>query len=161
MFLVDLPPAEPKPESQRLDNSTTATPTPLYQAARWIRRFHEMSHVHIGWMDRTPGVTDLEVLDKYGFIQMPVIELNRIRLLLETYGPLLSDGAIVINGYADGIASRLFYRDPLCPEKQFDIRYLEFIERIRPGRPLLYVNCNIFPKPCTHIVRTLHVVGAM
>jgi hypothetical protein len=179
LFLVELPAVEPEPESKKVDRNSSAKSTAVYQAARWIRRFHNLSHVHIGVMDHTPAVTAIEVLNKYGFVQTPIIELNRIRLLLETYGPLLisaplfhqqlnatmlplpdllfhsntfedMDHAIVVNGYSDGMETRLLYRDPAYPEKQFVIRYTKLKERMRPGL-LLYVNCDSFPKPCAHI----------
>src|SRR6266853_5004352 len=90
MFLVDLPAAGRTQMSEKVDPKITATPTAVYLAARWVRQFHGMSYEHIGVMDRILGAgSDFDVLDKWGFLQTTVIELNRIRLLLETYGPLV------------------------------------------------------------------------
>ena len=158
-----------------------AAPTAFYQAARWIKQFHAADYSNIGWMDCGPETRDTDVIGRYGFIAVAEIELNRIRLLLETYGPLLAVGAlshlpqhevavarpdmqltqvscyengdhsIVLNGYLDGFRPRLLYVNTADPGKQFVVDFSELQGRLLSGLSLFYLNCGAFPKPCLHI----------
>jgi len=176
VFLIELS----KTEFSRV----AAAPTAFYQAARWIKQFHAADYSNIGWMDLGPETRDSDVIAKYGFIAVPEIELNRIRLLLETYGPLLAVGAlshlpqhevalaspgmsltqvssyedgghsVVLNGYLDGFRPRLLYGNPADPGKQFVLDFSEFQRRQLSGIPLFYLNCRVFPKPCPHVANS-------
>jgi hypothetical protein len=158
-----------------------SVPGPAYQAARWIRQFHRTLYAHIGFMDHLPGAPVPEVLEKHGFVHVPRFELNSIRLLLQTYGPLLikgsfshvaqnesvvpvpemalmrvtryedGDHALVLNGYWDGFRPSLLYRDPQHPHRQFVDEAARLLERQEPGVGILYHNCPAFPKPCPHV----------
>jgi hypothetical protein len=176
VFLIELS----KTEFSRV----AAAPTAFYQAARWIKQFHAADYSNIGWMDHGPETRDSDVIAMYGFIAVPEIELNRIRLLLETYGPLLAVGAlshlpqhevalaspgmslvqvscyendghsVVLNGYVDGFRPRLLYVDTADPGKQFVLDFSDLQRRLLSGIPLFYLNCGAFPKPCPHVANS-------
>jgi hypothetical protein len=137
----------------------------------------------VGIGDHTEGTPVADVLQKYGFVRIPRFELNQVRLLLETYGPLLIEGnfshlahhevpepipemhlvrvssyregahALIVNGYRDGFAPSLLYRDPAHPDRQFVGELSRLLKRLDPGAGIHYLNCMKFPKPCPHVPR--------
>ena len=177
MFSIDL-------STEELRLITTA-PGAAYQAARWIKHFHRLSYSHIGFTHQGLTVAVPEVLDKLGFIRVPRFELNAIRLLLQTYGPLLvrgefshltqnevlvpypkkilvrvssyepGDHALIVNGYWDGFHPLLLYRDPSHPQRQFVADVEVVNRRLDAGSGIYYVNCAAFPKPCLHLTQGL------
>lgn len=177
MFSIDLS----TPELRLI----TTAPVAAFQAARWIRHFHCLSYSHIGFTHHGQNVPAPEVLDKLGFIRVPRFELNAIRLLLQTYGPLLvrgefshriqneelvpypkktllrvssyepGDHALILNGYWDGFHPLLLYRDPSHPHRQF-VADVEIVNRrLDADSGIFYVNCAAFPKPCLHVTQGL------
>lgn len=154
-----------------------------YQAARWIKQFHEARYLHIGWMDHGPDTHFPDLLNKYGFIRVPCFELNSIRMHLQTHGPMLvagafshlphnqravpvpemrlwavshyeqDDHAILLNGYWDGFQPKMLYRDPAYPEIQFVAELGLVRDRMDAQAGLFYLNCPAFPKPCRHVPR--------
>lgn len=124
-------------------------PGVAYQAARWMKRFHQLPYSHIGWSDHTGDTPMPGVLHKYGFIRVVRFELNEVHLLLQTYGPLLikgalshlaqhevqvptpeitlmrvsayeeADHALLLNGYSNELRPMLLFCDPEHPRRQF------------------------------------------
>lgn len=160
-----------------------SAPGAAYQSARWILQFHESRYFHVGMGDHSEGTPVAPVLEKYGFVRVPRFELNQVRLLLETYGPLLIQGsfshlahnevpepipemplvrvssyqegahALILNGYRDGFVQTLLYRDAAHPERQFVEEVPRLWKRLDPEPGILYLNCTRFPKPCPHVPR--------
>jgi len=158
-----------------------SAPGAVYQAARWIKQFHQASYTHIGWLDHPEGMAVAEVLNKYGFLRTPRFEFNAVRELLQTYGPLLISGAfahlaghetvlpvaemtvvrvssyedrdhaVIVNGYWDGFAPRLLYRDPSHAARQFAVELSRLKDRLDLSAGVHYLNCASFPKPCAHM----------
>ena len=173
MFRIDLP-----AEDFRL---IEMAPELAYRAARWVRRFHQTPFSHVGCGDHEIGTPFHEVLEKHGFVRTPRFELNSIRLLLQTYGPLLISGSfshlaqhesstlvsetplvrvsryedgdhvLILNGYWDGFEPRLLYRDPSHPHRRFVDEASRLLARCETGAGILYQNCPSFPKPCPHL----------
>lgn len=161
-----------------------SAPSPFYQAARWIRAFHQLSYLHIGWQDHPAGMTFAMLLHHYGFVRFSRFEYNTVRLLLDTYGPLMimggfahlarnqtvlpisepslvrvtsyQDGnhAVILNGYWDAFSPRLLYRDPSYPERQFAVELARLRDRLDSRAGMYYVSCGLFPKPCAHMMKT-------
>jgi len=157
-----------------------SAPAVVYQAARWIKRFHQAHYAHIGWTDHPGGIPFSRVLHYYGFVRVPLFDYNNIRLLLNTYGPLMitgmfahleqdetalparerrlirvttyqaGDHAIVLNGYWDGFTPRLLYRDPAHPARQFALDLSRFWDLLDSRAGLYYLHCML-PKPCAHL----------
>ena len=156
-------------------------PGAVFQCARWVRGFHRGDFAHIGWSDHGPH-TDIDtLLAKYGFLRVPRFELNAVRLLLATYGPLLIRGAfahashdeasvpipemplvrvtrfrddrhaIVVNGYWDGPIPRILYRDPAHPRTQFVCDLGKLRSRLDATGAFFYLNC--MTSPCAHLKR--------
>jgi hypothetical protein len=158
-----------------------SVPGAAYQAARWIRQFHRSAYSHVGFMDHLPDTPVSDVLEKHGFVRVTRFELNSIRLLLKTFGPLLikgsfshlaqnesvvpvpemalmrvnffedGDHALVLNGYWDGFKPSLLYRDPAHPHRQFVDESARILGRQEAGVGIFYQNCPAFPKPCPHV----------
>ena len=175
MFRIELSTEEIRPIG--------SVPGSAYQAARWIRQFHRLPYSHIGCMDHLPGAPLPGVLEKHGFVRVPRFELNSIRLLLETYGPLLitgsfshmphnesvvpvpemalmrvncyedGDHALILNGYWDGFRPSLLFRDPAHPHRQFVDEVAPLLGRQESGVGIFYQNCPAFPKPCPHVAK--------
>jgi hypothetical protein len=166
----------------------TVAPEAPYQAARWIRQFHGAQYSHIGFQDHFPDTPLHDVLDKHGFIRVPRFELNAIRQLLQTYGPILlkgayshvaqneatvpapgisltrvtvyeaADHAVLINGYWDGFEPQLLFRDPAHPQRQFVDSAPGLLARQAVDAGIFYMNCAAFPKPCVHVTRNSPLV---
>lgn len=158
-----------------------SAPGAAYQAARWIKQFHKCPYRHIGWGDHPEGAKTTDVLARHGFLAVSRFELNQIRLLLQTYGPLLIEGsfthlaqnevqlpvseltlmnvsvyeegghAVLLNGYWDGFDPLLLYRDPAHPERQFAIELSRLRGRLDVSAGIHYLSCPSFPKPCAHM----------
>ena len=161
--------------------SIVSAPGAVYRAARWIKQFHKSPYQHIGWGDHPAGAKPAGVLANHGFLCVSRFEYNQIRLLLETYGPLMiertfahltqnevllpvsemtllnvaayeeSSHAVVLNGYWDGLAPMLLYRDPAHPERQFAVELARVQQRLDSSAGLHYLSCSSFPKPCAHM----------
>jgi hypothetical protein len=157
----------------------TAAPGAEYQAARWVKHFHQADYSHIGIMDHRADTKAAALLAGYGFIRVPRFELNSARSLLQTHGPLLIRGslshfahheefiqmpegtlvrvgsyqerhhAVVVNGYVDGFRPKLLYRDPAHPLLQFVIELARLHAVVDE---VFYLSCPVFPKPCAHVV---------
>ncbi|HML18840.1 MAG TPA: hypothetical protein VK419_17535 [Bryobacteraceae bacterium] len=163
-------------------------PGVAYQAARWMKQFHRLSYSHIGWNDHADDMPVSDVLNKYGFLRVPRFELNAVRLLLETYGPLFikgalshlaqhetqlpvaemtlfrvssyqdADHAVILNGYWDGIKPSLLFRDPAHPQRQFLVEMSVLCERLDARAGILYLNCPTLSKPCPHVTAAGKVI---
>lgn len=173
MFSIELSTAEQR--------TIAGVPGAPFQMARWLKHFHGERYAHIGWLDHQPGSPVGEVLNKYGFIRVPRLELNALRTLLRTYGPVLlrgrfahlaqnrtqvpipemrlwqvrryeeADHAVLLNGYWDGFHPRLLYRDAQHPQCQLVVALDRVRERMDLDFGLFYLNCAAFPKPCVHV----------